>query len=134
MASTARSGDSPQANTYVKVDISFSQNDLKAGETGKLLIFFTPQDEIHITTDPPMRFALTSSELFVLGERLVPTDTATGYVDTSQPVVQDLQVKTIAIPGKATLKGTLTYYFCSDSEGWCRRFNQPVELDATISR
>ena len=49
-------------------------------------------------------------------------------------VKQQFQLSPGAPHGPVTLKGTLTYYFCSDKEGWCSKYKQPVEIALTVRR
>ena len=35
-------------------------------------------------------------------------------------------------PGSSGISGTLTYYYCSDSEGWCRREKKQFTVAVTV--
>jgi hypothetical protein len=50
------------------------------------------------------------------------------YLDPSKAIVQRFTVDTPPRSGPVTLKGILTYYYCSDAEGWCSRFRQPFTV------
>ncbi len=123
-----------EENEYVKCEIVLQQKELKAGSTGYVLISFKPKRGIHITTDPPFRISLdTVQQFFRLGKALFSKD-ARGYLNSQETVRQPLMVARTVTPGTYRLGGTLIYYYCSENDGWCSRFKQPIELTLTIAK
>ena len=125
---------SPAAeNTYVKVSIALADTTVAQGGTGKILIAFDPIDGIHINADPPVIVKIARNASFRLeGNPDISTDKESGYLSTSMPVEQRFAVTRKAKPGGHDIKGTLVYYFCSDTEGWCRKFTQPIALKLNV--
>lgn len=128
-------GENSQSNKYVKVETAIASADVKAGGKGTILIFFVPVDGIHINAEPPVTMKLEKDRLLSLeGEPDFSTDKESGSMSTSTPVEQRFAVSSKAKPGEHTIKGTIVYYFCSDTEGWCRKFSQPMALKLNIHK
>lgn len=130
-------GDKPTpANEYVKFELSLDQKKLKPGTNGQLLISLMPKKGIHINLQPPLDLMLEKNPAITLAGKpelaRVRVDTS-DYLDASKPIKQSFTLAKSAKKGSVTLKGTLTYFYCSDSEGWCSRFKQPINLTLTVT-
>ncbi|MBI1803681.1 MAG: hypothetical protein HY033_07525 [Ignavibacteriae bacterium] len=125
----------PAANKYVQYSAKVQQTPWKPGTTGTLLLKLTPQQGIHINTQPPIVVILDdSSSITLVGKPkfgTVKADTSV-YLDASKAIRQSFTVARSAAPGPLLLKGTLTYFYCSDAEGWCSRFKQPISVTVTV--
>lgn len=135
-SSSASSGDRPPAqNTYVQFHVQIKEKSLKPGATGELLISLRPQEGIHINLQPAIDVKLDSSALVTLvGKMEVPRQSAANYLDASMPIRQEFMVPKSAQSGNMRFRGTITYYYCSDAEGWCSRFKQAFLVDLTVAR
>ncbi|MBM2841143.1 MAG: hypothetical protein HW412_1671, partial [Bacteroidetes bacterium] len=115
--------------------ISLADTIVTQGGTGKIMIAFTPIDGIHINVDPPLSVKLERNTPFRFEGKLdISTDKESGYLSMSMPVEQRFAVTRKTKPGSHTIKGTLVYYFCSDTEGWCRKFTQPIALKLNVTK
>lgn len=120
-------------NTYVKVSVSLANTTAAQGGTGKIMIAFTPIDGIHINADPPFVVKIERNGPVKLeGRPNFTTDKESGNLSIFKPVAQRFAVTRKAKPGGHDIKGTLVYYFCSDTEGWCRKFTQPIALKLNV--
>jgi hypothetical protein len=128
-------GPPPPENQYVKFRASVRQPHLRAGAKGLLLIKLEPQAGIHINLEPPMTLKLADSTTITLGPAMefstIKKDTLR-FLDASKPIRQSFIVLKRAKPGAATLSATLTYFYCSDADGWCSRFKQPVDVKVQV--
>lgn len=128
-------GPPPSENKYVKFSASLKQDKLKAGSKGLLLIKLEPQSGIHINLQPPMSLKLEDTSAVRLGSKLefskIKKDTSE-FLDASKPITQPFMIVKDAKPGVATLTATLTYFYCSDADGWCSRFRQPVDMKINV--
>ena len=119
----------------MRFSVRLEQSSLKRGATGALLLRLSPQKGIHINTVPPIAFTLDKSPGIALTGKLryatVTVDTSV-YIDTSETIRQSFTVAPSVNPGQQVLKGTLTYFYCSDAEGWCSKFKQPVEITMRV--
>ena len=126
--------DVVKENQYVQLEVTVSALSMKAEESGELRIAFTPSEGIHINATPAVEFRIDSSSAFVIkGKAAQERDALTGFLSTSVPVRQLFGVAQGTGSGLHALRGTVVYFYCSDSEGWCMRFRQRVELPITIT-
>lgn len=127
------SGGDSGPDSYVNTHVSVKDSVVRAGGEGTILISFVPVDGIHVTSNPAVTMSLERNSTFAIRKPAEhKTDKKTGFLATSSPVEQRFIVAKNTSPGTHILRGTITYYFCSDEEGWCRKSTHPVELKLTI--
>ena len=127
--------DARTSNPNVKVWAHLSRQMFKPGETGEITITLSAAEGYHINANPAVEVKLDDPRLVIL--KGVPTqaiDKSTGYLSSRSPVRQIFYVPSTTSAGFHVLKGTVTYFYCSDSEGWCRRYRQPISLSFTLSK
>lgn len=116
-------------NKYVSVRAEIDQSDHEGSECGRVQFTLTPEDGIHINADPPVEFSLRENSPFVLdGDLYQHADPHTGYLSTSSPMTQNFHCPDRRGEGDSLLEGTLVYYYCSDEDGWCMKYSQPITL------
>ena len=126
-------GDKPSVNNYVKYSAALQGKKLGAGSPARLVITLKPARGIHINGTPPLSVTIDSTgPVVAAGKPDVPLVKATGFLDTKKPIVMPLTVSNDVKPGTVTVRGTLVYYYCSDAEGWCSRFKQPIEIRTKV--
>ena len=124
----------PDTNVYVQVTVSLSQKTFRPGQVGVLGVTFHPEDDIHITAEPPARFSLASTRVISLtGGANREVDASSGYLSTDTPVTQRFAVSKRIRKGTYTVKGSLVYYYCSGSKGLCRKKVEPLTLVLTVA-
>lgn len=117
----------------VGIGVSASRDTLAPGAMAEILFTFTPRKGFHVNAVPPMAVRLDSAApASVTGAIVIPSDTVTGYLKASLPVRQSFSLARTAATGRAALRGVLTYYYCSDAEGWCRKETLPFTLPVTV--
>jgi hypothetical protein len=122
-------------NQYVKVNVTLSDSTLAPGGRGRIHLAFSPIDGIHINIDPAVEVSLKNNRVAKLqGDPEMGINKESGFLSTSHPVEQEFSVLPFANPGTYRLSGTIVYYFCSDTEGWCRKFRQPITLKLHVAR
>jgi hypothetical protein len=129
-------GDQRQSgNEFVAVDIRLEQPAGKAGGHGRIVISLRPKKGIHVNALPPIDLRLAKDGIGELSGKLeystVKHDT-TQYIDPSKPIKQSFSIAGTLKPGPVSLRGSFTFFYCSDAEGWCSRFKQPIDLKLTI--
>lgn len=128
---TAQESDEP--NDDVRITITSEPDTLARDGGGTLLIDFSPMKGFHVNAIPAMRVVLDSASPAGLTDSLTITvDNATGYLDCRSPVRQPFALKKGTKTGGASVSGTLTYYYCSDTEGWCRREKKTFAIPVTL--
>jgi hypothetical protein len=122
-------------NAHVRSEIRLASTTMTRGGKGEIILYLTPNEGIHINTDPAIEFELEKqSSVHFLGTTSLPTNAKTGFLNAGQPIKYSFTLdKNISI-GKHSIKGIVRYFFCSDAEGWCNRFVQPIELRFTVTR
>ena len=124
-----------QENAHVRFEIRLASVTLQPGTTGEIALTLTPNEGIHINTDPAPEFEFEkNSFVHPVGITSLPKNEKTGYLDATQPVKYSFALGKNVPNRKYVLKGTVRYFFCSDAEGWCNRFVQPFELRYTVTR
>jgi hypothetical protein len=123
----------PSDTSFVAVEVRFEPSAVAPGGRGTVEVRFVPADDIHINADPPVSVRLDASPLHIPGGRLeVQTGGDGGSVDTGAPVRHEVLIAPNAVEGPATLTGEVIYYYCSDSEGWCRRAARAFSLPVLV--
>lgn len=118
-------------NKYVQCDVSVNSKKLKAGASGEILISLKPVKGIHINLTPPISLLIdSSSTLHSLDSIRIPKKEK--YLDVTKQIRQSFTLAAGLKPGALSIRGTLVYYYCSDAEGWCSKFKQPIDLALTI--
>lgn len=120
-------------NKYVQVYTSIKPATIKVGGTAELLFTFATQEGIHINLDPPIEVEL-DKKIAALSKLDVPKAKGSEYLNLKKPVKQTFTLNKKLKPGKHQLKGTLTFFYCSDEEGWCSRFQQTIQLNIVVEK
>jgi hypothetical protein len=101
----------------------------KTASAGEVAVTFTARDpDVKINVTPAPRLKLDEAQK-VLAERPTskrPVDEEK-YIDTTFPVVFPV-ARLGPAHGDATVKGSVTYYYCSHREGWCRKGTADLEI------
>ena len=120
-------------NDYVRLEVRPASALMRPGASGVIEFHFFPADGIHVNADPPVQFSLDSAVTVIIsGKPVMTTDPATGYLSTGVPVKQEISLPRSSNARQVTVKGTVTYFYCSDSEGWCNRQKERVEFTITL--
>lgn len=102
----------------------------KTAGAGEVAVTFAPKDpDVKINVTPPPRLKLDEGQK-VLAERVAPKRAGAPdekYLDLTFPVVFPVSVLG-SVPAAQTVKGSLTYYYCSHREGWCRKGTADLEI------
>jgi len=124
-----------------RVEVSASYGaPAKPGANGTVVVTFQPKDpDVHVNRDPAPRFKL-DPEQRVLVDKQPPAPRrggsadleAAGFFEAGTPV----SFAVAPVPGLAKgdheAKGTVTYFYCSKRDGWCRKGTAEVEIPVTV--
>ena len=122
-------GTSSAPSTHFDVSALFVPG--KAAGTGEVAVSFVPRDpDVQVNEYPAPRLKLDASQK-VLAEKPFtaappPPPGQTAYLDLSFPLVFPVAVS--APSSSATVKGSLTYFYCSKRAGWCRKGTADLEI------
>jgi hypothetical protein len=124
------------APVYVKVSASYLAPP-SAGADAAVAVQLTPVDpHIRVNEDPAPRLKLDTAQQ-VLEEKAAARRKAAApgeirYLDPTLPVTFPVKVNARAARGEHTVKATVTYFYCSKSEGWCRKGSADVDVPVRI--
>lgn len=120
-------------NEHVKIELR-APSKISASTTGEIAFFFTPEFDIHVNTTPAFELVLDKNSAFEAVDTPRYQKNNKDYLDTTKPIEFSFKVKKEIKPGKQLLKGSLRYFYCSDKEGWCNRYVQPIEVSIEITK
>ena len=123
---SALPADTLAANSYVHVVVAPPAR-ATPGDTSDIVFRLMPEPGIHVNAEPAVSFtADTAAGVTVSGSLEQTKDDATGFLAVQAPLRQRIAFSRTAAGTPVFLKGTLTFFFCSDEEEWCMRAKQPV--------
>lgn len=120
-----------EKNKYVDVSLTVAPREIKEGSKGEIIVSFKPQKGIYINIEPPIEFEIIGDGV-KLKKLEIPKNKKTKYLDINKPLKQHFIIKKGTPTGTYTLNGNLTYFYCSDAEGWCSRHTQPFQFTLKI--
>ncbi|HXB54414.1 MAG TPA: hypothetical protein VN461_06495 [Vicinamibacteria bacterium] len=112
----------------------------KAGTTPSIEVTFVSKDpEVHINEEPAPRLKLDVAQSVLVDKQLplrvrtTPYDpSAARYLDLSRPLKFPVGFAPTAPKGAQSVGATITFFYCSRREGWCRRGSLEVEVPVTV--
>ena len=112
----------------------------RPGADGAIAVTFSEKDpDVHVNQEPAPRLKLDPSQAVLIGKqppppsRVTPFDPATAkYLDPKVPVRFPAALAPGAPKGPHTVKAVVTYFYCSEREGWCRKGSAEVEVPVTV--
>jgi hypothetical protein len=101
----------------------------RAGAPAAVEVRFTPADpEVHVNLFPPPRLDLEPmQEVLKVAPAPAAKPTSKKYLGPAEPYRFPVVAKAVS-PTAQTVKGVVTYFYCSQREGWCRKGSNPVEV------
>jgi hypothetical protein len=112
----------------------------KAGSDGAIAVTFSPQDpEVYVNEEPAPRLKLDAAQSVLVDKqppppaRVAAFDPETArYLAPKAPVRFPVALAPGATKGPQSVKATVTYFYCSKREGWCRKGATDVEVALTV--
>ena len=129
---TGLSLDLPAAASHVGLEASFVPP--AHGASGAVLVHFMPLAEgVKVNQEPAPRLRLETTGILLdrqpPQQRTVPVDPDFArYFEPSEPARFPVAIDPAAPRGQHVVRATVTYSYCSKTQGWCRRGSEPVEV------
>jgi hypothetical protein len=131
------------AESNVKITAKAAQDTVRAGKEIRLIFEMQPKAGLHVNIEPAIKLSLIDAKNFILAAEKFAPDSTSKTVTTkdgykifdpqhAQPVTFTVKVDKSAKPGRYPVKAKLTYYFCSDAEGWCSVANQEFVFNLVV--
>lgn len=120
-------------NEHVSVKITLKTQIIAGGDSGEIAIDFNPEEGYYINSVPILSVKLDSNNIIAsTGKIKIPAGKKPEYVDTSKPVKLPLIFRKDLKKGVHLINGTLTYFYCSQQDGWCAKYKQTFSLKVTV--
>jgi hypothetical protein len=112
----------------------------KAGANGAVAVTFDTKDpDVHVNRDPSPRLALDPDQRILVDKQPPRTRRggsadveAAGFYDAGDPVSFAAALSPGAPKGEHEVKGTVTYFYCSKRDGWCRKGTTEIEIPVAV--
>ncbi len=132
-------GLSPETSGREHVGLAASVEFLGGTRDGDVVVRFMPLDAaVQVNAEPAPRLTLDTTQrlLAEAARRATPATRQTfpngRYLDTQVGVRFPVRLLAGAARGAHAVQGTLTYFYCSTSAGWCRRAQDEVEISLSV--
>jgi hypothetical protein len=131
------------AGEDVKISAKAVKDTVRVGKEARLLFEMKPNAGLHLNVVPAITLELLDAKNFTLLAKKFTPDSTTKTLTTkdgyeifdprhAQPVSFAIKVEKSVKPGRYPLKAKLTYYYCSDAEGWCRFTNEEFVINLVV--
>ena len=106
---------------------------------GIAVTFRALNPDVQIDESPPPRLKLALDEKVLLDKQqpppthIKPFDPETAkFLDLALPVVFPVAIASGAPKGEQPVKASVTYFYCSKAEAWCRKGSTEVEVSVPV--
>jgi hypothetical protein len=129
----------PTANEHVATSAAFKQPD-KPGAQGAIAVTFSPIDPaVRVNEDPAPRLKLDPAQKVLVDKQTAkeghaaPVDPELAhYLDPKVPVSFPVALAPGAPKGAQVVHATVTFFYCSKKEGWCRKGTSELNVPVTV--
>jgi len=112
----------------------------KPGANGSVAVTFEPKDpDVRVNRDPAPRLKLDPQQRVLVDKQPPPPPRsgspdveAAGFYEPGTPVTFAVALAPGVAKGEQEAKGTVTYFYCSKRDGWCRKGTTEVEIPVTV--
>lgn len=110
----------------------------KKGATANLLFQFKQKDpDVYINEEPAPRIKFAAGAPLVAppppkSSGVIPDPANVKYLDLAKPVRFAVTPATDAAKGMSRVKTTLSYFYCSKRENWCRKGTADFDLAVVL--
>ncbi len=112
----------------------------KPGATASVAVSFRALDPaVRLNKQPPARLNLELTQRVLVDKQAASNARASEYDpltaeyhDLSQPLLFPVAISPQAPPGEQLVRGNIVFFYCSESEAWCRRGNAEIEIPVSV--
>jgi hypothetical protein len=126
-------------STYVAVDAAYVPAKVRGGDAAVAVTFTPTEAGIVVNETPAPRLKLDAEQTILIDKQVPkpaggppPDPEHARYLDPAVPVRFPVALASGAPRGTHRVKGTVTYFFCSKREGWCRKGTADVVLTVAV--
>lgn len=111
----------------------------KPGGEAVVAVLFTPLDPaVRINQEPAPRLKLSGEQPVLVQKPIAAPPVAPSepgvarYLDTEAPIRFPIAIAPGASKGKQSVKASVSYFYCSKTEGWCRKGQSDLEFAVLV--
>jgi hypothetical protein len=122
---------SSEAEDLLKVNVSINPRRLRRGEEGKVVLKFSVEEGIKVSSQPSFTIDLEPSDELVFPKNFfsasdleieIKEEDGKEYLELTRPLEIPFSVNMDAKRGNHTIRGKVKYFACSQEEGWCLKY------------
>jgi hypothetical protein len=128
-----------QAGPHFNVSAAYVPPASKGADGAVAVTFVALDPDVRVNEEPSPRLKLDSTQTVLVDKQKPAPSKAEAfdpekakYLDLSAPVLFAVAVSPDAPKGAQTAKATVTYFYCSKREGWCRKGTTPVDVALNV--
>jgi hypothetical protein len=112
----------PAGDSASLADVRALKVRLAPGDSTQFLVSFRVGDGLHINAEPPVELKIVAPESGVtaVGSPEQSRVPESGVLDLTSPVRQLFRLAPTLEDGPIDLTVTVSYFICSEADGWCR--------------
>lgn len=123
--------------TYFEVRARYDGPSKEQPRPAIAVTFLQTDAGVHVNSSPAPRLALAADQNVLDYQpetaKAAPVDPAhVPPLDLSKPVRFPVSIRAGAAKGAQSVKATVTYFYCSDREHWCRRGSEEVAVTVPV--
>ena len=129
----------PQATISQHFDVSAAYEvPLKKGAPANIVVEFRRKDpDVNINEEPAARLKFAPGSPLVAppaprSSGVLPDPATAHYLDLAKPVRFPVTTAPDAAKGLSTVKTTVSYFYCSRRENWCRKGTADFDLAVVL--
>jgi hypothetical protein len=127
------------APTFVDVQAVYVPAKARGADAVIAVTFMPTEAQIVVNENPAPRLKLDPEQTILIDKEPprptggpAPDPEHAKYLDPATPVKFRVAVAPGAAKGRHAVKGTVTYFFCSKRENWCRKGTADVAVEVTV--
>jgi hypothetical protein len=122
---------SSEVEDLLKVNVSINPRRLRRGEEGKVVLRFSVEERIRISSQPSFTIDLEPSAELIFPKNFfsasdleieIKEEDGKEYLELKRPIEIPFSVNMDAKRGNHTIRGKVKYFACSQEEGWCLKY------------
>lgn len=124
-----------QAGPHFNVSAAYVPPASKGSDGAVAVTFVALDPDVRVNEEPGPRLKLDPAQAVLVDKQKPAPSRAEAfdpekakYLDLAAPILFSVAVSPDAPKGSQTAKATVTYFYCSKREGWCRKGTAPVDV------
>ena len=129
----------PQAMPSQHFDVTAAyEAPARKGAPANIVVAFKKKDpDVDINEEPAARIKFAAGSPLVApppprSSGVIPDPATAHYIDLAKPVRFPVTVAPGAAKGLSTVKATVSYFYCSKRENWCRKGTAEFDLAVVL--